>query len=591
MTTELPDPSEPSSPARPKGPRLWPAWLILAAQAALLSITVMGQIDNQTRFLALVVGPGVCVLAFLGWLVFASRTSGWERAGLPLLAIACAVAMAQVVDPSTVSAFWTYGAPLCLFTITLGETIARTSPASIRLAATTLLMVAGWGLFALVRLDGFDGSFIPEFAWRWTLTAEEKLMASSPTPPAGAMSESPSSPPRGVDWPSFRGPTRNSRVELDRIDTDWTRRPPKERWRADVGPGWSSFAAVGDRLFTQEQFGAEETVVCYDANTGKVRWRRGDRARFTETVAGAGPRATPTFHQDRIYALGATGILNCLSAADGEPIWSHDLVKEVGATLPQWGFASSPLVIDGVAIVFADGGRGRGLVAYDAMSGELRWSIDCAGMNYSSAQPAEIAGKKLVLFPYQGGILAIDVPTGKVIWKHTPEGWREAHMVQPQAIDGSSLIVSLGDGIGVARLGVERAGDEWRASTGWKSNRLRPSFNDFVYHEGHIYGFDQNIFACVNATNGERAWKQGRYGFGQALLFVKQGLLLVVTETGDLVLLKADPKGPTELARIPALNGKTWNHPAYARGRLYLRNAQGAVCFELPLLPDSNEKG
>src|SRR5262249_48699848 len=147
------------------------------------------------------------------------------------------------------------------------------------------------------------------------------------------------------DWPEFRGPNRDGRRADVRISTDWGEHPPRQLWRHRVGPGWSSMAVIGDRLYTQEQRGQDEVVVCYNAQTGKELWAHADPARFDEVVSGAGPRATPTFHQGNIYALGGSGWLNCLDAATGKVQWTHDVAEDAGAKVPTWGFAGSPLVV------------------------------------------------------------------------------------------------------------------------------------------------------------------------------------------------------------------------------------------------------
>ncbi|MHC5002562.1 MAG: PQQ-binding-like beta-propeller repeat protein, partial [Planctomycetota bacterium] len=436
--------------------------------------------------------------------------------------------------------------------------------------------------FTLGRMEGVDGSYVPDFGWRWRVTHEQRLADAAVTPaaaPASVVLE-----PGPLDWPSFRGNARNSRVHGARLRADWTAAPPTERWRIAIGPGWSSFAHVDGRLFTQEQRGEQELVVCYDAATGTEIWRHADTARFTEVVSGAGPRATPTFADGRIYTVGATGLMNCLDAATGERIWRRDLMAELDAPLPMWGFSASPLVVDGTVIVYAGGRDDYGLVAYDGASGAPAWHVAGSGMNFASAQPARITGVPLVLFTNQTGLLALEPASGTIQWRFTPDGWRGPPMVQPQVIGEDSVILPLGDGIGLARLDVERGPDGWSVADRWSSPRLRPSFNDFVHYEGHLYGFDQSNFTCVDAATGARRWRGGRYGFGQVVLLEDVGALLVTGESGEVVLLAADPGGLRELGRIEAaLPGKTWNHPIVVGNRLFLRNGEEAACYELPV--------
>ncbi|MCA9123798.1 MAG: PQQ-like beta-propeller repeat protein [Planctomycetaceae bacterium] len=348
-----------------------------------------------------------------------------------------------------------------------------------------------------------------------------------------------------------------------------------------MGPAWSSFAAVGNRLFTQEQRGDSEVVVCYDADSGVEIWRHADVARFSEVVSGAGPRATPTFHDRRLYTLGGQGLLSCLDASSGELQWNRDLMEEFEAPLPMWGFSASPLVIDDLVIVYVGASNGRGLVAFDRKTGESEWQIASSGMNYSSAQLVTLVERPLILCASTAKLVAVDPATGTVAWEYEHSGQRSMAIVQPQQISAKSVIVPFGDGGGVARIDLQMVDDVWQLTERWRSNNLKPSFNDFVYYNGHLYGFDQHIFTCIDAETGQRQWKRGRYGFGQVILFAEQGLLLITAEKGELVLLEANPKQHTELTRLESLSGKTWNHPTVARKRLFVRNGAEAICYDL----------
>ncbi|HMP08458.1 MAG TPA: PQQ-binding-like beta-propeller repeat protein, partial [Lacipirellulaceae bacterium] len=161
------------------------------------------------------------------------------------------------------------------------------------------------------------------------------------------------------DWPGFRGAQRDGVVRGTSIRTDWDAAPPVRLWKRRVGPGWSSIVVVGNRLYTQEQRGENEAVVCCDADTGRPVWVHEDAARFAEAMGGVGPRATPTFHEGRVYSLGATGVLNCLDAATGRLRWSRNVADDGQGRVPYWGFCSSPLIVDDCVIVFAGGGGDR----------------------------------------------------------------------------------------------------------------------------------------------------------------------------------------------------------------------------------------
>jgi outer membrane protein assembly factor BamB len=551
-------------------------------QIVALVLTVTPSITNSTRFLFMMLGPAVCAVLFILWLLLLSRLSWKERLTILMGITISGIVIGQFIHSTTGVALWIYGIPLAMALSAVLLWIGRRWTSRRRTWVVLSAVVCGWCLFLPARIEGFDGSYWPKFRWRWRESGELRLARDSSSPDAASNAVEPELTLSATDWPGFRGPRRDGRVTHAEIAVDWSSTPPRQLWRTPVGPAWSSFAGVGDLLFTQEQRGEAEMVVCYSADSGKEIWRHADDARFFEVVSGPGPRATPTFADGRLYTFGGRGLLNCLNARKGELLWQRDVMVEVDAGLPMWGFAASPLVTQGTVIVHAGGSDGRGLLAYDALTGDPMWHLDGDGMNYSSAQLATLSGRELVVFATTAKIIAIEPQAGRVVWQYDHDGRQSMAIVQPQQVGEKTIIVPFGDGGGLACIDVELVDDQWQVTERWQSNRLKPSFNDFVYHDGHLYGFDQNIFTCIDARTGERCWKQGRYGFGQVLLFEAQGILLVTTEQGSIVLLGASPGQHTELARFEVLTGKTWNHPIIIGNRLVLRNGEEAVCYDLP---------
>jgi len=378
-----------------------------------------------------------------------------------------------------------------------------------------------------------------------------------------------------AEWPGFRGPGRDGIVHGTAVATDWTATPPVALWRRAIGPGWSSFAVAGDRLYTQEQRGDDEIVACYDAATGAPVWQHRDRARFWESNAGAGPRGTPTLSGGRVYALGATGIVNALDAATGAVIWSRNAAADTGATAPGWGFAASPIVVDDLVVVAASGA----LAAYDATTGTPRWKVAPSGEGYSSPQLVTLAGVRQIAFVNGEGVTGVSPAEGKVLWTNA---WKGYPMVQPAVTADGDLVFNATQDGGLRRLTVARGDSGWTATERWTSRNLKPYFNDFVVHKGFAYGFDGSILACIDLADGSRKWKGGRYGNGQLVLLADQDALLVLSEEGELALVSATPDRFVELGKAPALDGKTWNHPVVVGDRLLVRNGEEMAAFRLP---------
>ena len=562
--------------------RLWPAWVLLIFQSIVFALSITSGINNAVRFGYMMLGPAVGSALFIVWLLLASQLAWPQRFTLTAVIIAVPICISPLVHDSLKLGLLLYGAPLSMLAVVAGlwVTERRADHRQGKTIVCGLLVI--WGLFPLGRIDGFRGNYLPELAWRWSPTPEQLLIAEETAPSVSAVSGWSAS---DAEWPGFRGMNRDSVAVNSRGTIDWSTSSPIERWRVPVGPGWSSFAFAAGRLFTQEQRGKNELVTCYDAETGALIWAHGTDARFSEVVSGAGPRATPTLSGERLFSLGATGVFQCLNSANGELIWQRDLREEFAAPVPMWGFSSSPLVVEGrVVVVYAGADDENGLMGFDTTTGEVVWRVASAGrgINYSSPQSVELAGQRLVVFGDAEGLFALKPTTGDVVWRYRPTDWSGPAVCQPQLLDDNSLIVPLGDGIGLARLQIDCGTDgSWQIQEKWSTNRLKPSFNDFLLHRGNVYGFDQNIFVSLDAKTGRRNWKRGRYGFGQAILLPMVDQMIVTTEQGDLTVVAADPERHVEHGRIPALGGKTWNHPIVVDDRLYVRNGEFAVCYEL----------
>lgn len=563
--------------------RVWPGVLILLAAAVATVVPGLLAPRTMAHFAGFFGGPALGAVALVVWWTFAARVRGRDRWVYPALVFVPAVVLgATVFRKVPVALPFALGAVATVWVLWLVVTPAAT--ASVRRVGLALVLLGAWATIGQLRYDGAGGDLLPAVSWRWQPTAEERFLAEEAAKPKPAVAEARPVVVGPGDWPGFRGPNRDARLAGVTIGTDWAARPPELVWKHRVGPGWGSFAVVGDRLFTQEQRGPDEAVVCYAADTGAEVWAYRHAGRFEEALGGAGPRATPTVYDGRVYAHGATGRLVCLDGATGTEVWAADVTgPAVGGRVPQWGYASSPLVVEGLVVVYAGGPDGKGTAAYKADTGALAWAAGKAGHSYSSAHRATLGGVPQVLMVSDYGVEAFAPADGRILWSHD---WHVPGMnrtSQPVILSDTDLLVTTGVGPaqGVRRLRVTKAGDGWDVQTVWSSRAMSPYYNDPVVHGGHLYGFDGDRFCCVNLADGKLTWKEGRYGYGQVLLLADPGVLLIQAENGRVVLVRASPEDPDELAAFPALDGKTWNHPVVHGGRLYVRNSQWAAAYRL----------
>jgi outer membrane protein assembly factor BamB len=553
--------------------RVWPGVAIVVVQW-LLRFGLMSVVPEAVMigvFGGLLGGVGV-----VGWWAFFSRAPLIERwGGIALMAVTLAATWFLIHESMRLLPFFAHIIPILSLAFVIWAVVSRQLPNRPRRLAMVGTVLLACGLWMLFRTGGVTGEFKSDFTWRWAETHEERLLAQegvedTPLPPTTPAMET------GARWSGFRGPKRDGVVHGVRIETDWSTRPPVELWRRSVGPGWSSFAVGHGCLFTQEQRGESEAVSCYTLTTGEPVWKHRAATRFWESNAGAGPRGTPTLIDGRVFALGATGILNVLDARDGRVIWSRDVAADTETGVPTWGFSSSPLVVEDLVLAAAGGS----LVAYDRTTGEPRWSNTAGGDCYSSPHLFHIDGIAQVLLLNEAGALSFAPADGEVLWEHA---WPGYPIVQPAMTPDGDVLISVDDRGGIRRLAVTHDPDGWTAVERWTSEGIRPYFNDFVVHNDHAYGFEARSIACIDLKNGERKWKGGRYGRGQVLLLADQDLLLVLSEKGDLALVEAIPDQHTELARFPAIKGKTWNHPVLVGDVLLVRNDREMAGLRLAL--------
>jgi outer membrane protein assembly factor BamB len=566
----------------PKSVRIWPAVAILLGMVCLRNLpSAVTELSPIYSMLSAMLPAALSILLILWWLLF-SRVAWRERfIGLAIVLVVGIIA-ALVIDSTMVGlGMIVYLLPYGIGVFAFALIIAGGWQSKSRLIAALIGAIIGFGFSDMIRTDGMTGDFRISWLWRWELNGEERVKARMEKRGSVAtQSALVDEPISEIEWSGFRGPNRNGVGPDIELDDDWNANAPREIWRIPVGPSWSSFSVAGRRIFTQEQRGDNEAVVCYNAETGDEIWIREYESRFWEAIGGVGPRATPTINGSELYTMGSEGVVLKLNAVTGQIVWRRDLQQEAGRKPPEWGFSSSPLVVGSTVVVHAGAKGDKGTLAFDTDSGEPKWSAPAGDHSYSSPQLATLGGKQGVLMVTNDGVRMHDSESGEQLWEYAwkSEGYRS---LQPLVLSDTSLLITTGMNTGTRRIDLKLEGDSFVGEERWTSKGIKTDYNDYVAHEGFLYGFDGSIFACIDLETGDKRWKRGRYGNGQVLLLPKAGQLLVVTEEGAIVLLNANSEKHEEVARIQAVNGKTWNHPVMVGNRLYVRNGEEAVCFEM----------
>ena len=470
---------------------------------------------------------------------------------------------------------------------------------------TGLLVLISLGTFSLLFYPNFKGSadfegFKPRFWTRNAVFAETTDSNAVDIQTTGSL-----------DFPQFLGPNRDARLDTIDLADSWDS-PPKQLWKIDIGEGWSGFAAVNGFAITQEQRGDQECVTCYEIKTGELKWINSQTRRHEDTMAmgKVGPRATPTIHQGRVYAMSATGVLDCLEGSNGELIWSVDLpalvgIKQIASTsnlglkyteddsTMSWGRSASPLVVGDLVIAPAGGPnpltsekKPTTMIAFDKNTGEEKWRGGNKMVAYGSPRIASVADTTQVLLATEADAVGHDVETGEELWSHPWFGQSNgaANCSQVTVVDDGLFILSKGYSQGAELISVSQGSSgEWKTESLQRDPRLlKTKLTNPVIFQDHAYSLSDGYLECTEAKTFERKWKQrGRFGNGQILLVGDK--LLVHSESGTLFLVAANPKEYQQLGKIKTIDGICWNTICLYGDLLLVRSEIEAACYQVPL--------
>jgi len=382
-------------------------------------------------------------------------------------------------------------------------------------------------------------------------------------------------PSAAGDWPQFRGPGRDGVSRETGLLDAWPEGGPAVVWRVPLGSAYSGLSVVGERIYTMESRDGREYLVALSAGDGARAWSVEVGPAWDDRWS-RGPRSTPTVDGDLVFAVGSRGRLLAVAAADGAVRWSVDLAATHGAEIPQWGVSTSPLVHGGRVFVPV-GGKNALAMAFSRDEGRELWRSGQGSPGYSSPLAVEAVGVEQILFFTSEGLVSTSPRSGEEYWRLPWDTSYEVNAAAPVFVAPDRVFVSSGYDKGGAMLRLVRGESGPAFEEIWRNREMKNRFSTAVYHDGHLYGFDENTFKCVDAATGETRWRQRDLGHGSLIL--ADGRLIALGEKGDLVLVEASPRAYREIARARPFSGKSWTAPSLARGRLYLRDESEAVAL------------
>jgi outer membrane protein assembly factor BamB len=453
---------------------------------------------------------------------------------------------------------------------------------SVKLGGVALVALALVAGFSLIRQVEFSGKMRPLVYFRWEKLPQDNLPALDMAVPAKPVDTRITE----GDSPIFRGPRADGSVPIVPVTAGWAQNLPEKLWQQPLGGGHAGIAVAGQLAITIEQRGSDEAVVAYDVDLGRPWWVHRYPAAFqhSEPMGGNGPRTTPTIVDGLVYTLGAQGHLHCLDAGRGTVVWKTNIIEDAGAKNLEWGMSGSPLVVSDLVIVNPGVNEAKtthqAVIAYDRQTGTKRWSAGNDVAGYASLMLVKLGGVDQLLLFDAAGLKGLDPKDGKQLWLYAWKTSFEMNCAQPIVYGQDQVFISSEVANGGAMLKVEKQGDNWTVKQVWHSRYFGIKFSNAVLYQDHFYGLANGYLACFDAKTGERKWKaRQHYGSGQVL--IAGTVLVITTEDGAVALVAADPAAFKELKKVQVFSGRTWNVPAIAMGRLYLRNHQEIACLKL----------
>jgi outer membrane protein assembly factor BamB len=426
---------------------------------------------------------------------------------------------------------------------------------------------------------------------RTILAALALALSQSPMPQAREPAASASAP---AAWPQWGGPHRNFMSDSTGLAPKWPASGPKKLWSRPLGEGHSAIVAEGARLYTMYRplgvlamvrRSQEEVIAALDANTGTTIWEYKYPSPTTglDFSQGAGPHATPLIADDQIFATGSRKELFALNKANGQVVWSHDMMKEYGATAPGRGYTCSPLLYNGTIIVTV-GGSGQALAAFNQKTGALAWKAGDLDMSPASPILIDVDGQKQLLYFGGDRVAGFDPANGRMLWNHPHKTDWGLNISTPIWSPADHLLfVSSAYGTGSRVIELRQANGKTTPAEKWFSGKMRVHFGTAIRVGNYVYGssgdFGPAFITAIDVNSGKIAWQDR--AFSRAQLLYADGKLVILDEDGNLGLATVTPQGLQVLAKASVLENVAWTPPTLVGTRLYVRDRKNIAAFEV----------
>ncbi|PLX03985.1 MAG: hypothetical protein C0595_05005 [Marinilabiliales bacterium] len=379
-------------------------------------------------------------------------------------------------------------------------------------------------------------------------------------------------------WIQFRGAERDGISNESLSQFDCSKTQPELVWKKNIGSAFSELTISEGVVYTMvsevvDSLTGTEYLAAFSEETGDEIWKtKVDSIYFDEDGWGNGTRSTPSIDDKYIFSFSGHGKLTANLKKDGSFVWQVDFVKEFGSKTPRWGFASSPLLLNGKVIMEVGGTESRAFMAFNKENGDIVWSSSNGAASHDSPLLATIEGQEQIIFA-NGRTLYSLIPEGDTLWTYNmPFGGATAI---PILIPPNKLFLSAVRNPGFFVVKVENN----KASEVLKGVSMKNDFSSCVYHEGYIYGFHVAAVRCISAETGEVKWTKRGYGKGSLILVDDK--LIILSDKGKLVIADASPDAYNENCSVQAIDGKSWTAPSFYNGKVFVRNLTEMASYKL----------